>query len=184
MKNALWKLLAFIVSRRFVADYLIGRATATPYFHLAGYMGRWWLFNRYSVVGSGEVIEPRFKFLPSVRIHHILRADLADHMHDHPWNARTIILRGGYTESRPSERDHEMMEVVGGWPAKGESFVRRPGDTAPVLFGEYHHITEVAPLGAWTMFFTWEYAGTWGFLVNGAKVPYRDYLRDYPEREA
>lgn len=186
MKNILWRVFAFIVSRRPVADYLIGRATRTPYFHLDGYMGRWWLFNRYSEVGSGEIVKQRFPRLPAVRIHHILRADTAEHMHDHPWNARTIILRGGYTEKRM------YAEVKFGIDAPHPftdwsmpltaTYSRRPGDTEPVRFGEYHHISEVAEGGAWTMFITWEYVGTWGFWVNGKKVPYREYLDAHPER--
>ena len=176
MKNRVWKLLAFVVSRKPIADYLIGRATRTPYCHLDGYMNRYWLFNRYSEIGKHDITPQRFPRLPAVRIHHILRKDLDRNLHDHPWNARTIILRGHYVERRLSERDHEMMEAVGGWEPQCELVTRRRGETAPVLFGEYHSIDEVSDHGVWTMFFTWEYAGTWGFLVGGKKVPYREYL--------
>lgn len=175
MKALAWRIVAFIVSRRIIADYLIGRATRTPYFHLPGYMNRYWLFNRYSVVGSGSLIEPRFKWLPSIRIHHILRADNADHPHDHPWEARTIILRNGYREKRV------VAMTSSGRPAY-EHFDRKSGDTERVRFGEYHHIEEAHPLGAWTMFITWTYAGTWGFLVNGEKVPHWQYAEQHSER--
>jgi hypothetical protein len=30
--------------------------------------------------------------------------------------------------------------------------------------------------GAWTIFITGKYRGTWGFLVDGAKVQWRKYL--------
>ena len=174
MKNIAWRALAWVISRRPIADYLIGRATRTPYFHLNNYMNRYWLFNRYSEIGSWNRVPLRFPRLPSVRIHHILRADRAEHMHDHPWDARTIILRGGYTERRPTERPGEPYEL----------HMRRQGDTAPVEFGQYHHIERVPPLGAWTLFITWRYVGTWGFLVDGEKVPYQTYLAQHPEREA
>lgn len=178
--DMLWKAFAYVVSRRAVADYLIGRATRTPYVHLNNYMGRWWLFNRYSEIGSMDRVEPRFKWLPSVRIHHILREDRAEHMHDHPWNARTIILRGGYTEKR---KYGEINAGNGHAYALTEQHVRRRGDTERVRFGEYHHIMHVEPLGAWTMFITWEYVGTWGFWVDGRKVPHREYIDTHPERE-
>lgn len=171
MKTALWQILAWLVSRKLIADYIIGRATRTPYFHLPGYMNRYWLFNRYSEVGSMRRVEPRFKWLPSVRVHHILRADNADHPHDHPWDARTIILRNGYTEKRLSEQGYGY-------------FNRSPGDTERVRYGEYHHICEVHPLGAWTLFITWGYLGTWGFLVDGEKVPHWEYHEQHPERTA
>ncbi len=165
MKEIAWRLFAYIVSRRLLADYLIGRATETPYFHLPGYMNRWWLFNRYSEVGFPDKVPKRFPRLPSIRIHQILRPDNAAHPHDHPWNARTIILRRHYVERRGNV-EH----------------VRRVGHTAPVLFGEYHHISYVQSHGAWTMFICWDYMGDWGFLVNGKKVPWREYVAMYPER--
>lgn len=31
--------------------------------------------------------------------------------------------------------------------------------------------------GAWTLFISWRWRGVWGFLVDGRKVPWREYLR-------
>ena len=53
---------------------------------------------------------------------------------------------------------------------------RMPGDTAKIGFGEYHHIQKVAPGGAWTLFISGPYKGTWGFLVDGVKKPWREYF--------
>lgn len=173
MKNLLWKALAFIVSRRPVAEYLIKRSKRTPYFHLDGYMNRWWLFNPYSpdVEKSGEARYARKypSWVPSIRVHHILRADTARHLHDHPWNARTIILKGWYTERRLVPPDHYWTEPV------EIEYVRSKGHTATINYGEYHSIDEVSEGGVYTLFFTWKYCGGWGFLVNGVKVPWRDY---------
>jgi hypothetical protein len=161
------KLLARILARPAVADAIIRRAQRTPYVHITSadgkkvYMGRWWLFNRYDRPGG-----PRFKFLPSIRVHHIMRADLDRHLHDHPWNARTFILRGWYME--------QLEGSVG-------SHKRPAGYTGRLLFGQYHRIARVSPRGTWTLFVTWRYRGTWGFLVNGRKVSYRQYL--YGEKE-
>lgn len=163
MKEYLWKVLAKIVSQPEIAKYLIQRAVVTPYFHLPGYMDRYWLFNRYSEIGSSNLIRRRFQKLPSIRVHHILRADTADHLHDHPWNARTIILKGWYDEVK--ENDNSFLVT----------HRREAGDTATINFGEYHHISKVSPGGVWTLFFTWEYMGTWGFLVDGKKVPHTEY---------
>lgn len=152
----LWRALAWLVSRTTVADFLIKRAQSTPYAHLDGYMNRWWLFNGYDPLDKSK---SRGRWLPSIRIHHILRADNARHMHDHPWNARTIILRGAYSEER----------------LDGSCYLRTVGSTAKLNYGEFHHITHVTEGGVWTMFLSWRYKGTWGFNVDGKKVPWREY---------
>jgi len=160
-----WRIVAWIVSREFIANRLIERAKRTPYAHITSadgrdvYMLRWWVFNPYPHGDDGSL--RRFAWCPiSIRVHHILRADQDRHMHDHPWNARTIILRGGYLERRQG----------------GLLSIRSTGDTAVLRFGEYHRITSVAPEGATTLFIAGRKRGTWGFLVNGSKVPWRTYL--------
>ena len=179
LTEPLWRLVALIVSQPRIADWLIARAQRTPYFHLPGYMERWWLFNAYPADHSLPDAErgnaKTITWLPSIRIHHILREDRAAHHHDHPWNARTIILRGFYDEVRFERGLDTLFELL---PVARR---RKRGDTARILFGEFHHIERVPPTGAWTLFITWSYGGSWGFNVAGQKVPWRDYLKRYPE---
>lgn len=157
-----WRMLAAIVSRPRVTRWLIARAQRTPYTHITSadgsdvYMGRWWLFNPHPSSGAPKSTP----WLPSVRIHHIRRADRDRHLHDHPWNARTIVLRGWYDEER----------------ADGGQYYRHTGYTGRLLYGQYHRIAWVHPAGVWTLFITWKYRGTWGFDVDGVKVPWREYL--------
>lgn len=161
-------LLAKLLALRPITDWLIRRAKRTPYVHIVSpagvvYMERYWLFNPYPEASSGKS-----NWFPiSIRLHHIQREDDDRHLHDHPWNARTFILRGGYREVRPD-------------PVLGEMFpqpiYRLKGDTAKLNFGEYHRITSVSPGGVWTLFVTGKYRGTWGFLVEGLKVQWRKYL--------
>lgn len=155
--NLFWKPFAWLVSQPFIVDYLLNRAKKTPYFNLEGYMNRWWLFNRY----DDKPKESRW--LPSIRIHHILREDIGRHKHDHPWDARTILLRGWYRE----ERLLDSGEI--------KEYHRKAGDTATLNYGEYHDITEVSEGGVLTMFITYKYRGTWGFLVDGVKIPHDEY---------
>lgn len=171
----LLSLLARFLARPRVTDWLIRRALRTPYTHIAAtdgqgdYMRRFWLFNPYPSDSSGA----KNWFPISIRIHHIRRPDQDRDLHDHPWNARTFILRGAYDEVRPawiSHYDHILA------PHYHRSFRRVEGDTVALKFGEYHRITEVSPGGAWTLFVTGKYRGTWGFLVDGAKVQWRKYL--------
>lgn len=176
VREAPWRLLAKVVSKPAVVEWLIRRAQKTPYFHLDGYMNRWWLFNGYGndrLAPEQERHNRKYKWLPSIRIHHILREDFARDPHDHPWNARTIILKGSYHEDRLmlgvfDLTDWRFVKVY-------EHFIRKPGDTASLKYGEYHNITEVSADGVWTLFFTWKYMGDWGFWVDGEKVPHKEY---------
>lgn len=165
IQNLLWRLIARAVTTPAVADRVIQQAQRTPYSHILSmdgsdvYMYRWWLFNPYRKDAAGEVLPPRFRWLPSIRVHHIIRPDIDRHLHDHPWNARTIVMRGAYVEERIGNTTH----------------VRLRGYTGRLLFGEYHRITQLSSGGVFTLFFTWRKRGTWGYLVDGGKVPHREY---------
>ena len=185
MREFLWRAIASIVSRPRVAQWLIERAQRTPYSPIMSrdgadlYMDRWWLFNPYGKDAQGNATAPRWSWLPSIRVHHILRADSDDHLHDHPWNARTIVLRNLYVEERPTaactgrELTQEAYDFIG----DRAIFWRLAGHTGRVLFGAYHRISHVPAGGVYTLWFTWRYRGTWGFNVDGVKVPWREYLK-------
>jgi hypothetical protein len=159
-----WRALAWFVTRERVATWLLSRARRTPYAPVLSadgtevYMERWWLFNPY----EPGTYKARFEWCPiSVRIHHIKHPDTDRHLHDHPWNARSIIFAGGYVEQRPG----------------GRFFARRQGDTVSLKFGEYHRISKVRDEGALTLFITGRYRGSWGFWVEDRKVPWKEYER-------
>lgn len=191
ISNFLWHGIAAVVTRPAISQWIIDRAHRTPYSHIRSrdgseiYMWRGWLFNPYPNVHGGLVGRAAWwrSLLPSVRVHHIRRADSDDHLHDHPWNARTIILRGWYEEERPTDifnpgefcREHRDANGRRLYPMR-EVDVRRAGFTGRLLFGQFHRISAIADTGAWTLFITWRYRGTWGFDVEGKKVPYRQYL--------
>lgn len=175
-----WNPIAYLLARPAVVDWLINRAVRTPYTHIDGYMMRYWLFNPYPTKSSGR--RPWWQFPISIRLHHILREDDDRHHHDHPWNARTVILRGWYREVRQhpkclplEESFRRLLEPT------GQFFIRKAGDTAQLRFGEFHRISEVSPGGVWTLFITGRYRGDWGFDVDGVKVPHHVYLeKDRP----
>lgn len=189
MINLLWRLLAKLLARPAIAAWLIARAKRTPYQHIMSadgstmYMGRWWLFNPY----SRTTHKPERWWCPwSFRIHRIMRPDEDRDLHDHPWSARTIILRGWYAEQRLlSADDPALHAMLMSGADRGHSLdtafqateylTRRPGDTARLLHGEYHRIDEVSPSGVIALFITSRWKGDWGFLVNGVKVPWRTY---------
>lgn len=167
--NIIWNWIARQLARPAVTDWLIRRAKRTPYTHITGpdgsvYMERYWLFNPYPANSSGK--RAWWKFPISIRLHRIMRPDNDRHLHDYPWNARTFILRGSYIEVRPLD---QMPNLI--LPR-----ARRAGDTAALRFGEYHRIAIVPRDGVWTLFVTGRHRGTWGFDVDGVKVPWRTYL--------
>lgn len=172
----MWKFIAWAISRDIIADMLIRISKRTPYKHIMSqdgktmYMGRWWLFNPYSRTDN----KPKYWWCPwSIRIHHILRHDTDRDLHDHPWNARTIILRGWYKEERECEPGPEVGLFV-----QTPLYVstRHRGDTATLGFNEYHRISHVSPGGVYTLFISGPWMGVWGFKVNGVKVGWKKYL--------
>lgn len=156
------KLLARYLAKPNVVEWLINTAKKTPYTHIITdgslYMARYWLFNAYPATGQSGADRKPWRLPLSIRLHNIVRPDMDRHNHDHPFNARSIILRGGYVE----ERDGVLIE-------------RKAGTTSTLKFGEYHKIISVQP-DTWTIFITGRHRGTWGFLVEGVKVPWKQYL--------
>lgn len=154
MKNMLWTLLAKLLCLPFVTRYLVLRAKLTPYRHLSGYMLRWWLIRERE--GSSF----------AVRIHHILREDDDRHLHNHPWEFRSIILSGWYVE-----------EYIGDDGQLHERTVRA-GHTYCAPKNYYHRIKQVSPAGVRTVFITFRRVEKWGFLVDGQHINSDVYLHD------
>lgn len=180
----IWNLIARFLARPRVTAWLIQRATHTPYTHITGadgslYMQRFWLFNPYGKDDHGDVTPARWRWLPSIRLHRIMRPDADRHLHSHPWDARTIILRGSYEEVRAADGPLPLGAV-------GTVHWRHQGTTATLKPTDFHRITYVHPplLGCWTMFITWRKVASWYFLVDGKEVPWRDYLGCKPDGAA
>lgn len=139
----------------FIRD-LIEKAQKTPYTHLEGYMNRWW------------VNAPREGVDTTARIHQILRSDDDRHLHDHPWDYTSVILRGSYIEERviPGGVYHGAVRVK-------ELF--KAGDVLQRKATDAHKL--VLPDGpVWTLFICSDYKQGWGFLTPQGKVPWRTYL--------
>jgi hypothetical protein len=165
MNEFIWALIARLVSSRLGFALILKRALLNAYKGvrlpdiISGgetYMRRFWIFNPYPASNQ------KFwwgRWLPSIRLHHILLPDADRHLHDHPWAFRTIVLDGYYVEE------------------KADGFYRRTaGETAGMKPEEFHRIRNISYYGAWTLFFTWKYQEPWGFQVDGKKIPSREYL--------
>lgn len=139
----------------FVQD-LIDRAQHTPYSHLEGYMNRWW------------VNPPKDGIQTTARIHQILRSDADRHLHDHPWDYTSVILRGCYIEERaiPGGDYHGRLT---------EKTMYKAGSVIQRVAADAHKL--VLPDGpVWSLFISGPYVQRWGFLTPEGKVSWREYL--------
>jgi len=162
-------------------DWLIRYAKKTPYFDLPGYMERWWLFK------------PR-SWLPfRTRIHHILRSDNDRHLHDHPSDFWTLILRGGYWEHVPApiyDSEEFIRLVVKGYQMtidknlEGKPFVSMRKWFGPGMWNvhkakDFHRLEVPEGMTTWTLFTFGRYKQHWGFQVDDKKIYWREYLNEW-----
>lgn len=101
----------------------------------------------------------------SLYLHRFHRPDLDRALHNHPWKwAVSLVLAGGYTE--------EYLD------SKGAQRVRRlrPWRLNILTQNSFHRITELHG-EVWTLFLTGPKVSSWGFLVEGGFVFWRERLR-------
>lgn len=157
--------------------WLIARAKRTPYFHLAGYMNRWWLVPYVSAGsahadGCGWVSwrRPLARVLQhlgiAIRVHEILRSDLGRDPHDHPWAYVTVILKGRYCEQR---YDANGVLISSKWHGPGSVLFRRAADL--------HRLTLPSAYAVTTLFITGRYRQKWGFMTPAGKVAHNEYRK-------
>lgn len=131
----------------FVASHYISLYVS----HISDYMHRWIL--KYP---SG-----------TRRIHHILRSDNDRHLHDHPFDFRSVILWGGYWEETP---DGKTTYYGPG------SIIRRKGT-------DLHRLT-LAGKSVWTFVTTGPYYRKWGFQTEEGWIEESEYYRRFQEKNA
>lgn len=103
----------------------------------------------------------RIPFIGTLRIHHIMRSDLADALHDHPFDFWSIILVGSY------------FEVLKGgevkfWPRW--SFICRKAETP-------HRIIVDEPV--WTLVWAGPNRRKWGFWINNVWTYWREAMSQW-----
>ena len=93
-----------------------------------------------------------------VYLHHILRSDEDDELHDHPWSFVSVILWSGYIEVLPGD----VVRRMRAWDV-----VRHPARDA-------HRLILDRP--AWTLVFVTGRKRTWGFHAKQGWMSYTDFL--------
>lgn len=106
--------------------------------------------QRYFIIGG-----PRANG-ESARYHHILKSD-GQHLHDHPWDFLSVILRGTYLETTEhGEREH----------GRGSVLIRKAEDL--------HRLT--LPTGpVWTLVVVGVARRTWGFDTPDGWIHWSEY---------
>ncbi|ADC73169.1 conserved hypothetical protein (plasmid) [Thioalkalivibrio sp. K90mix] len=171
-----------------IKNYLIRRAERTPYFHLKGYMERYWLLGGTArdprpVIQRawvGSILDRWVGRLVCVRIHRILSSDHDRHLHDHPCSSASLILEGGYWEIFPKRQDqHPSEDAVHYrrvWRGPGTVVVRRAGT---------RHRLELEPgVTPVSLFVFGPRTQKWGFYTESGKVYWREYLGLDPAAES
>ncbi|RQS39845.1 hypothetical protein DIE01_16150 [Burkholderia sp. Bp8990] len=154
-----------------LVDRIIARAKRTPYFHLDGYMERYWLRQPPGHDANTSTYD-RSKTGIGARVHRILRSDNDRHLHDHPWPTISIILRGGYWEILPAMQCQDPSLDPYLW----RRVWRGPGS---IVFRRAHHRHRIElPDGrdSWSLFIMGRYTKQWGFYTREGFVYWRTYL--------
>lgn len=97
----------------------------------------------------------------NIFLHKFLKGDVDEHLHDHPWNYITIVLKGGYWEITPNGKY---------W--RGAGHIRRCTATS------MHRIELEPGVDCWTLFIPGIRKREWGFDVDGLWTHYKTYLRE------
>lgn len=173
-----WKLIAWIVTRQFITNWLLRKAQARPYWHIADatnpddiYMYRWWLVKRDDTGWWRWFVPEGF----CVRVHRIMRPDGDRHLHSHPFNFRTIILGGSYIEEVPDPSIG--VEIQAAFRIPFWAYMRKRGYTGKCPYGGFHRIASVETGGALTLFIMWGgKRDDWGFMTETGYVPNQEYF--------
>lgn len=143
-------------------DGIRASAYQTPYFHLKGYM------NRYFVAASDRDAFQAGAGGHVRRLHEILRSDNDRHLHDHPWPYTTVILEGGYFEETPLDPKDPTGPRRTEWHAPGSVITRRAKDAHRLIIPDGQTCT--------TLFMTGPKQRSWGFHTEAGWVQWRHYL--------
>lgn len=114
---------------------------------------------------KGELHFQRYRIIETkwfnIYIHYIAKSDEDEHMHDHPWDFISFILRGGYyedsiqafwqTKDTIDKIEYESIVVC------ALEYIKRQANI-------FHKITLIKP--TWTLVFTGPRKRTWGYFVD------------------
>ena len=101
-----------------------------------------------------------------IYLHFIYKADEDKHLHDHPWNYTSIVLKGSFVEQRPSGSLLFNVKRL------------YPGDVVRRKAGEFHKIYALMTPAVYTLFLTGPRIREWGYNVNDTWVDNVNYRKN------
>lgn len=166
-----------------LGDWIIKHGQGDIYFHLDGYMERWWILRYRTWKWLKRWPRLGYLFRLSARLHHILRSDNDRQAHDHPWWTISIILKHGYIEWVPLKSRRGFVVGTRDRHADTEpmrAIHRLPGDIVFRRATDRHKLQMLHPDGAWSMFIMGPWVQDWGFYMpNVGKIWWRRYLNQW-----
>ena len=119
----------------------------------------------------GELHFERFALIElpffAIYIHKIHKSDKDKHLHCHPWNFATVVLKGSYLERYMStDLFCENQEV---------DRIKKPGSFSTASRNYFHKIEEILDGPITTLFLTWGFHKNWNYLVNGVRIESNTY---------
>lgn len=131
----------------------------------------WSVMSRIEIYGTGisTHLLTRWRIIRTpwfgIFLHKHHNSDQSRHLHDHPWNFTTIVLRGGYDELVPARHGVGMRH----WPAG--SWHRLHAEDA-------HTIDHLERTPTWTLMLVGRHRRVWQFHTPDGLVPFHSY-HDY-----
>ncbi len=111
---------------------------------------------------SGEIHFKRWELIKtrwgSIWLHAIYKADVDKHLHNHPWDFRSIVLKGSYKEL--TQQGIQLQS---------------PGKINVRDGSKYHKILELLSPVVYTLFFASTPKRQWGYDVDGRFVDHETY---------
>jgi hypothetical protein len=169
-------LLAFFIINLFATRQVIEDADGNPYLiRYFIYRPDWLRHFRIDAKKAGRIY-----------LHHFLRSDYDRALHDHPWNFRTFLLKGGYrewadwrllieAEKEASTCPHPNEDTTAQWNIPE----RIDEDTFPNVYRDFkapctmrrgagwRHRVELQPgKTTWSLVFIGPKVRSWGFFTN------------------
>ena len=108
-----------------------------------------------------------------IYLHNITNSDLDIDPHDHPWNFRSLILKGSYREESRYPRDDYKCSYVN---------VFKPGMINKKRTIEVHKLTLLSK-SVWTLVFTGKKIHDWGYQTANGWIHHKEYSRLRQERK-
>lgn len=161
-----------------------------PYFNLAvngePYMDRWWCMPRWCLktVGLGDgssELRPKSWLPVVIRVHRIITSDSDRHLHDHPFDNISWLLRGGYWELLPVAIDPQWSQEPVSAPnafavrEKTSTVFRPEGSIIRRRASDRHAIRLVPGQQVFSLFIQFRKCQPWGFYTPRGKVYWWDY---------